>query len=56
MGSIEKEKESREIEAEVCAMVRENRFLLGMKPAVKAVLRRVANHNDWQLLKMELER
>ena len=56
MGSIEKEKESGELEAELCAMVKENKFLLGMKPAVKKVLLRVATFNNWQLLKQEIEK
>lgn len=56
MGSIEKENESRKLEARLCAMVQENRFLLGMKPAVKALLQDVAAFNNWQLLKRELQK
>ena len=56
MGSIEKENESNAIEAELCAMVRDNKFLLGMKPQAKKVLLRLADFNGWQLLKTEIEK
>jgi hypothetical protein len=56
VGSIEREIESSELEAELCLMVKENRFLLGMKPAVKNVLQRVATFNNWQILIGELKK
>lgn len=56
MGSIEREEKSRELEARLCAMVNENRFLLGIKPAVKTLLQDVAAFNDWQILTGELKK
>lgn len=56
MNSIEREKESGELEAQYCAMVKENRFLLVMKPAVKALLERTAIYNNWQILSGELKK
>lgn len=56
MSSMEKEQLSRQLEGEACQLVRENKFLIGMKPAVKNLLLGVAKLNDWQLLKTELEK
>lgn len=56
MNSMEREQESRRLEGEACQLVRENKFLIGMKPAVKNLLLGVAKLNNWQLLKAELEK
>lgn len=51
-----KEQESRELEADLLAMVKEYKYRLGMLPAVGKILLRVAKHNDWQQVKTELEK
>ena len=56
MGSIEKEQESMILENDLLAFVREYKFRLQMLPAVGKLLMRVAKHNQWQLLKQELEK
>lgn len=56
MGSIEREQKSRWLEAEACKLVKENKFMIGMKPAIKNLLLGVSELNDWQLLKTELEK
>lgn len=56
MSNMEREKKSGELEAQACKLVQENRFLLGMKPAVKNLLREIAIFNNWQILKIEVEK
>lgn len=56
MGSIEREQESRQLEADLSAMVKGYKYRLGMLPAVGEILLRVAKHNDWQQVITELEK
>lgn len=56
MNSLEREQLSRQLEGEARQIVQENRFLIGMKPAVKNLLMGVCVLNDWQILKKDLEK
>jgi hypothetical protein len=54
--TIEKNTESKKLEGEVCAMVREKKFFLKFEKKVSEVLMKVAIFNEWENLKKELEK